>query len=163
MLRHFLNLLLWVLPPSRLFRFRAFCLRLGKVNVGDNVSVCGRGWLYGRGQLTIGDNTWLSPAVIFYSHLDATIVIGANCDIGPAVEFIPGGHIIGPSLRRAGLGTAKPIVINDGCWIGAGTRILGGVNVGAGAVVAAGSVVTKNVPTNVLVAGVPAVVKKHLT
>lgn len=160
MLRHLINLLLWLLPPSRLFFFRRACLKLARVNVGKNVSVCGRGWIYGRGLLRIGRNTWLSPGVIFYTHLDAPIIIGADCDIGPAVEFVTGGHIVGPLSRRAGLGTAYPIVINDGCWIGAGSRLLGGVSIGPGAVVAAGSVVTRDVPANVLVAGVPAVVKK---
>jgi len=162
MLRHLLNLLLWVLPPSRLFKIRRFFLKLSQVNVGKDVSVCGRGWVYGRGHLSIGSNTWLSPGVIFYTHLAAPIVIGSNCDVGPSVEFITGGHIIGASSRRAGQGTAKPIVIKDGCWIGAGSRILGGVNIGPGAVVAAGAVVTCDVPANVLVAGVPARVKKNL-
>jgi maltose O-acetyltransferase len=162
MLRHLLNLLLWILPPSRLFLFRRFCLTLGRVDVGKNASVCGKGWIYGRGQLRIGCNTWLSPGVIFFTHLEAPIVIGSNCDIGPSVEFITGGHIIGASSRRAGGGTAESIVINDGCWIGAGSRILGGVNIGTGTVVAAGSVVISDVPANVLVAGVPAVIKKPL-
>jgi maltose O-acetyltransferase len=162
MLRHLLNLLLWILPPSRLFTIRRFCLKLSQVQVSKNVSVCGRGWVYGRGLLSIGSNSWLSPGVIFYTHLEAPIVIGSSCDIGPAVEFITGGHIIGTSSRRAGQGTAKPIVINDGCWIGAGSLILGGVNIGPGAVVAAGSIVICDVPANVLVAGVPARVKKNL-
>lgn len=162
MLRHLLNFLLWILPPSRLFLFRRICLKFGQIDIGENASVCGRGWIYGRGPLRIGCNTWLSPGVIFYTHLDAPIVIGSNCDIGPAVEFITGGHIVGASSRRAGVGTAEPIVINDGCWIGAGSRILGGVSIGPGAVVAAGSVVICDVPANVLVAGVPAVVKKSL-
>jgi maltose O-acetyltransferase len=162
MIRHLLNLLLWILPPSRLFPFRRACLKFSNVNVGKDVSVCGRGWVYGRGLLSIGSSTWLSPGVIFYTHLEAPIVVGSNCDIGPAVEFITGGHIIGTCSRRAGQGTAKPIVINDGCWIGAGSRILGGVNIGPGAVVAAGSIVTCDVPANVLVAGVPARVKKNL-
>jgi len=162
MIRHLLNFLLWLLPPSRLFLLRRFCLKLAKINVGKKISVCGRGWIYGRGALNIGDNSWLSPGVIFYTHLDAPIIIGTNCDVGPAVEFITGGHSIGDSSRRAGEGTAGSIVINDGCWIGAGTRIMGGVNVGAGAVIAAGSVVICDVPENVLVAGVPAVVKKDL-
>jgi maltose O-acetyltransferase len=100
--------------------------------------------------------------VIFYTHVDAPIVLGSNCDIGPAVEFITGGHVVGTSSRRAGKGTAKPIIINDGCWIGAGSRILGGVSIGHGAVVAAGSVVIRDVPANALVAGVPAIVKKSL-
>ena len=163
MLRHLLNLLLFILPPSRLFLFKQLCLKLSHVEIGENVSMCGRGWIYGRGCLRIGNKTWLSPGVIFHTHLDAPIIIGSNCDIGPTVEFITGGHIIGTASRRAGTGTAKPIVINDGCWIGAGSRILGGVNIGAGSVVAAGSVVTRDVPTNELVAGVPAVFKKKLT
>nr|WP_302050579.1 DapH/DapD/GlmU-related protein [Methylobacter tundripaludum] len=95
--------------------------------------------------------------------MEVPILIGERCDIGPAVEFITGGHIIGTASRRAGTGTAKPIVINNGCWIGAGSRILGGVNIGPGAVVAAGSVVTRDVPADVLVGGVPAVFKKKLT
>lgn len=162
MIRHLLNFLLWILPPSRLFLFRRICLKFAQVNVGNKVSVCGRGWIYGRGSLRLGSNTWLSPGVIIYTHVNAPIVIGENCDIGPAVQFITGGHIIGPSSRRAGEGTAKPIVINDGCWIGAGSLILGGVTIGKGVVVAAGSVVICDVPANVLVAGVPAVVKKTL-
>lgn len=162
MIRHLLNLLLWILPPSRLFLFRRICLKLGQVDIGDNVSVCGRGWIYGRGLLRIGNNTWLSPGVIFHTHLDAPIVIGSNCDIGTAVEFITGSHLVGTSSRRAGDGTANPIVINNGCWIGASSRILGGVNIGAGSIVAAGSIVIHDVPADVLVAGVPAVIKKNL-
>ena len=130
--------------------------------MAKNVSVCGRGWVYGRGTLSIGSNTWLSPGVLLYTHLDASIVIGSNCDIGPGVEFITGGHLLGSSSRRAGVGTAESIKINDGCWIGAGSKILGGVNIGKGAVVAAGSVVICDIPCNVLVAGIPAVIKKDL-
>ena len=100
--------------------------------------------------------------MVFYTHVDAPIVIGANCDIGPAVEFVTGGHVIGSASRRAGQGTANFILINDGCWIGSGSRILGGVTIGAGAMVAAGSLVIRDVPQNALVAGVPAVVKKIL-
>jgi maltose O-acetyltransferase len=162
MLRHVLNLFLWLLPPSRMFAVRRACLRIAHVKVGENTSVCGRGWIYGRGRFQIGRDTWLSPAVIVYTHLDADIEIGDNCDIGPAVEFVTGGHSVGPSARRAGQGRAERIVIKNGCWIGAGSRILGGVTIGSGVVVAAGSVVTRDVPDNVLVAGVPAIVKKQL-
>jgi len=163
MLRHFLNILLWVLPPSRLFWLRRFCLKLCQVEVGNKVAVCGRGWIYGRGRLRVGCDTWLSPGVVFHTHTEAPILIGERCDIGPGVEFVTGGHVTGTTSRRAGLGTAKPIVVNDGCWIGAGSLILGGVNIGSGVVVAAGAVVTHDVPTDVLVAGVPAIVKKQLS
>lgn len=162
MFRHLLNLLFYVLPPSHFFLFKRYCLKLARVSVGTNSSICGRGWIYGRGFLSVGNDSWLSAGVIFYTHLEAPIKIGSNCDIGPAVEFITGGHRIGTSFRRAGHGTSGPIIVNDGCWIGAGSRILQGVTIGSGAVVAAGSIVICDVPDNVLVAGVPAIVKKKL-
>ena len=138
------------------------CLRAAGVELGEQVCFCGRGWVYGRGRLRIGDRTWLSPGVIVHTHLDAEIVIGDRCDIGPGVEFITGSHQVGPASRRAGTGTATPIRVGEGCWIGAGSRILGGVEIGAGAVIAAGSVVTATVAPHTLVAGVPARVKREL-
>ena len=73
-----------------------------------------------------------------------------------------GSHQTGPSERRAGAGTAKEIVVESGCWIGARVLVLGGVTIGAGSIVAAGAVVTRDVAPNTLVAGVPAVKKKDL-
>ena len=131
--------------------------------MSSRVCFCGRGWIYGRGVVAIGADTWLSPGVEIHSHVEAPIKIGANCDIGPGVEFIPGSHVIGGPMRRAGGGTAQPITIGDGCWIGARSIILGGVSIGAGCVVAAGSVVTQSVSANTQVAGVPARVKRQLT
>jgi maltose O-acetyltransferase len=160
MLRHIVNLLLWGFPPSRFFQLRRWLLRIAKVNVAENVSFCGRGWVYGRGILTIGCDTWISPGSVFYTHLDAPVSIGSNCDIGPGVEFVTGGHTIGDPTRRAGIGNAKAISIGNGCWIGARSTILGGVQVGAGCVIAAGSVVTQDVPPHCLVAGVPARIKR---
>ncbi len=162
MLRHFLNLLLWPLPPSRLFAFRRLCLRMADIEIAPGVCFCGRGWIYGRGHLHVGRNTWLSPGVVIHTHVDAEVRIGARCDIGPGVEFIAGSHLIGPATRRAGAGTALPIRVGNGCWLGAGCRVLGGVEIGDGAIVAAGAVVTRNVAPNTLVAGVPAVHKREL-
>lgn len=160
MIRHFLNALLLLLPPSRMFGLRRALLRACGVQVAEGVSFCGHGWIYGRGALAIGADTWLSPRVVFYTHEDVPITVGAHCDIGPGVEFIVGSHVIGEPSRRAGEGTAQAIAIGDGCWIGAGCKILDGVHIGAGCVVAAGAVVTQSMPPNSLVAGVPAVVKK---
>lgn len=162
MIRHLLNLLLWILPPSRLFGLRRACLRIMGVDVAANVSVCGGGWVYGRGRLALGDGSWVSPGTIFYTHHEAAIEIGARCDIGPFVRILTGSHEMGDGQRRAGPGTAKPVSIDDGCWIGASSTILGGVRIGAGSVVAAGSIVTTDVPPGTLVGGVPAKVKKTL-
>jgi acetyltransferase-like isoleucine patch superfamily enzyme len=71
------------------------------------------------------------------------------------VSIITSGHPVGPSRRRA-FTIAKPIAIERNVWIAAGATIIGGVTVGENSVVAAGSVVTKNVSPNTLVGGNPA-------
>lgn len=162
MIRHLLNLLLWCLPPSRLFALRRACLRAMRVDVAADASVCGGGWIYGQGVLRIGQGCWISPSTVLYTHADAPILIGDRCDIGPFVRILTGGHRIGPAAHRAGEGIADPVMIGAGCWIGASTTILGGVMIGEGTVVAAGSVVTGDLPANVLAAGVPARVKRAL-
>lgn len=163
MLRHLLNIALLLLPPSRWFALRRVLLKIGGIDIGDGACVCGGGWIYGRGRLAIGKSTWLSPRAVFYTHTDAGIEIGDRCDIGPGVQFIPGGHLIASADRRAGQGTAMRISVGDGTWIGAGVQVLGGVEIGEGCVIAAGAVVTQNIPANSLAAGVPAVVKRRLS
>jgi len=75
--------------------------------------------------------------------------------IGPNVSIITSGHPIEPSQRRA-VTIGTPIVIERNVWVATGATIIGGVTVGENSVVAAGSVVTKDVPPNTLVGGNPA-------
>lgn len=160
--RFFVNIILFALPPTHFFKLRGYLYRLSGLNVEGGVCFCGHGFVYGRGRVSIKSGTWISPGLILRTHVDAPITIGSNCDIGPSVELVTGSHLIGSQHRRAGEGTAFPIEIGDGCWIGARSVILGGVRVGAGSVIAAGSVVISNVPDNTLVAGVPARIKRQL-
>lgn len=162
MLRHFINIVLYLLPPSRLFKLRRLLLKFAKVNISNGVSFCGRSWIYGRGKLSIGPNTWLSPGVVFYTHKEVEIKIGSSCDIGPGVQFIVGSHEIGNKERRAGNGISRKIVIGNGVWIGANSTILDGITIGDGCIVAAGSVVHEKIEDNCLVAGVPARIKRKL-
>ena len=162
MIRHIVNIFLWFLPPTRLFLLRNFFLKIAGISLGKNVRFCGRSWIYGRGDLLISDDTWISPGAIVFTHESVTIHVGSQCDIGPGVEFITGSHDIGNSLRRAGNGFAKAITVGDGVWIGAKSIILGGVTIGSGSIIAAGSLVRFDVPPNSLVAGVPAIVKRSL-
>lgn len=162
MLRHFLQFILRMLPPTRLFGLRRGLLRLVGIELADGANVCGDGWFYGRGRVRIGAASWVSPRGIFYSHTAAPIVIGERCDIGPEVIFVTGSHHAGPPSRRAGEGVAAAITVGDGCWIGARCVLLGGVTIGPGTIIAAGAVVVGNLPANVLAAGVPARVMRVL-
>ena len=64
--------------------------------------------------------------------------------------------------RNKGLEKALPITVGDNCWFGANVSVMPGVTIGSGCVIAAGSVVTEDVPDDSMVAGVPAVVKKKI-
>ena len=83
------------------------------------------------------------------------IEIGDDVLIGPHVSLISSGHPLGPHERRRQI-VAAPIVVERNVWLAARSTILQGVTVGADAVVAAGAVVTRDVPPGTLVAGVPA-------
>jgi acetyltransferase-like isoleucine patch superfamily enzyme len=111
------------------------------------------------GQFThIGKNVFINHACSFLDI--GGITIEDDVLIGPKVNLITEGHPLNPSERKAL--TVKPIVIKRNAWIGAAVTILPGVTVGENSVVAAGAVVTKDVPANTVVAGVPAKVIKTI-
>jgi len=103
----------------------------------------------------------------FYVGYNCTILdmaevrIGDNCMIGPNVGLYTAGHSIEPKGRNKG-GYALPIRIGNDVWIGGSCVILPGVEIGDNSIVAAGSVVTKNVPANTIVAGNPAKILKSI-
>lgn len=101
----------------------------------------------------VGRNVFVNQNCTFYDL--GGIDIGDDVMIGPNVSLITSSHPIEPAQRRNGV-IASPIVIERNVWIAAGVTIIGGVTVGENAVVAAGSVVTRDVPPNTLVAGNPA-------
>lgn len=82
--------------------------------------------------------------------------IGDNVMIGPNTLITTVGHPLLPKGRREHLGIAKPITIGNDVWLGGNVTILPGITIGNNVVVAAGAVVTHDVPDNTLVAGVPA-------
>jgi acetyltransferase-like isoleucine patch superfamily enzyme len=90
------------------------------------------------------------------------IEIGDDVLIGPRVSLITSGHPLDPNQRRRQI-VAAPIVIQRNVWLGAGATVLQGVTVGEDSVVAAGAVVTRDVPSGTLVAGVPAQVVRPIS
>jgi acetyltransferase-like isoleucine patch superfamily enzyme len=88
------------------------------------------------------------------------ITIEDHVLIGPKVNLITENHPVDPADRRALI--CKPILIKRNAWIGAAATILPGVTIGENTIVAAGAVVSKDIPDNVIVAGVPAKIIKSI-
>lgn len=107
---------------------------------------------------TFGDGCFVNHGCYFMDG--GSITFGDNVFIGPFCGFYTASHPLGAKERNLGLERALPIVVGDNCWFGANVSVLQGVTIGSGCVIAAGSVVTEDLPDNVMAAGVPAVVKK---
>lgn len=125
---------------------------IGK-KVDDSLLLIPPFYTTGGVDISVGRNVFINQNCTFYDL--GGLNIADDVMIGPNVSLITSGHPIDPSQRRNGV-IAKPIVIERNVWIAAGATIIGGVTVGENSVVAAGSVVTKDVPPNVLVGGNPA-------
>lgn len=110
--------------------------------------------------LDYGDNIHIGDNVFINFGLTALDVVKVTiCDyaqLGPNVQLLPPVHPLGAEARAAYLESGDEIIIGRNAWIGGGAIILGGVHVGDNSVVAAGAVVTKDVPAGVVVAGNPA-------
>jgi acetyltransferase-like isoleucine patch superfamily enzyme len=109
--------------------------------------------------ITIGRAVFIGYQCAFTGH--AAIDIADQVMIAHKVNLVTAGHPVEPDRRRDYI-TAEPITIGTNAWIGAAATILPGVTIGADAVVAAGAVVTHDVPPATLVAGVPAKVIRQL-
>lgn len=150
-----------LLPETKCFSLKRGLLRLSGAKIGSNVRICSSVMIIGAGELTIGDNTWVGHRCLISAS--SSIKIGKNVDIAPNVYIGNGTHEITPDKERiASIELAKDIVIGDGCWLCANVTILPGVTIGDKCVVAAGSVVTKSYGNMILLAGVPADIKKNI-
>ena len=83
------------------------------------------------------------------------IHIGADTFIGPGTCLTCAGHAIDPTDRAMGIGKCKPITLEKGVWLGANCTVCGGVTIGEGSIIGAGSVVTKDIPRGVIAVGKP--------
>ena len=111
--------------------------------------------------IQFGENVLVNIACIFNDL--GGIIIEDNVLIGPGARLLSVNHPLDAKARRENVWNLelKPIHIKENAWIGSGATILPGVTVGKNAVVAAGAVVSKDVPDNTVVAGVPArIIKK---
>jgi maltose O-acetyltransferase len=114
---------------------------------------------YGR-YISIGDRTFINYDCVMLDG--ATLEIGADCQIAPRVQLVTATHPLEAKPRRDKWESVEPVVIGDNVWLGAGVIVCPGVTIGDDTVVAAGGVVTKDLPAGVLAAGVPATIKREI-
>ena len=108
----------------------------------------------------LGNNVYANSNVSFID--DEHIYIGDYTMIAPNVIFTTAGHPILPSLRKQSYEFNAPIRVGKNVWIGANVTILPGVTIGDNTVIGAGSVVTKDIPANVVAFGVPCKVVRKI-
>jgi acetyltransferase-like isoleucine patch superfamily enzyme len=145
----------------------------GKIKLGDNVCLNSYpdGESYKTGLTTflesssirIGNNCWLNGTTIYAR---SEVIIGDNCMLGHGTIILDNNFhniSIDPVKRRCSEIVSRPIVLGDNVWVGRQSIILKGVNIGDNSIIAAGSVVTKNVPPDQLFGGNPASFIKNLT
>jgi maltose O-acetyltransferase len=112
-------------------------------------------------RLSIGENTFINANLQILSA--GRVTIGKNGFLGPNTQlYTPNHHPYDKELRRQGWQYDLPITIGDDVWFGGSVIVLPGVTIGNNVVVGAGSVVTKDVPDNTMVAGNPARIIKSL-
>ncbi|MFA5449006.1 MAG: sugar O-acetyltransferase [Clostridia bacterium] len=111
--------------------------------------------------ITIGDYFYSNHNLIITAG--ARVTFGDNVFIAPNCCFTTAEHAIDPEQRKAGVELAKPITVGNNVWIGTNATILAGVTIGDNAVIGAGSVVTKDIPPNVVAVGVPCKVMRQIT
>ena len=142
-------------------RARLALLRSGGASIGDCIVAPGGLYVGDLARLRISDGAYLNAGVALFPT--GGISIGRDVAIGPRTMIMTGTHAVGPSHKRASSPSVfRPVVIEDGAWIGGGVTIQGGVTVHRGAVVAAGAVVVSDVEADAFYAGVPAVRKKAI-
>ncbi len=140
-------------------RWRGRLLALAGASVGQNTVI----WapieirpIGGAVRVSIGNSTFINSGIRFACPPPAQITIGQKVMIGPQCFFETMNHSLTYNADGSRPGTSCSIVVEDYVWIGARVTVLPGVTIGKGSVVAAGAVVTQDVPPHCVVAGVPA-------
>lgn len=129
---------------------------------------------------TVGENAWIEPPIYFsygsnihigknfYANFNFTIVddytvtIGDNVLIAPNVTITVTGHPVHHELRKSGKMFSFPVTLGNNVWIGSNVVINPGITIGDNSVIGAGSVVTKNIPPDVVAVGVPCRVIRNI-
>ena len=115
---------------------------------------------FGGKHIHFGNNVYCNFNVTMVD--DTYIYVGDNTLLAPNVVLATAAHPIDPELRNKGLQYNKPIRIGKNCWLGTGVIVLPGITIGDNVVIGAGSVVTKDLPSNVVAVGNPCKIIKEI-
>jgi len=152
-------------PAQAFSRTRTALLRRAGMKIGTSSLIQGPMRITGEGnpceQISIGTFTLISGAL--HCDIGAPLQIGSRVRIGHDVSLLTVDHRVGPEEMRSGDRKFGSIEIGDGAWLASRVVVLPGVRIGAGAIVAAASVITRDVPPNTLAVGVPARVVRNLS
>lgn len=132
-------------------KWRIFEYKSAGIKIGEKTIVNSNVYILGGKKLEIGKNTHINQGCFLDAR--AGLKIGNSVSISHYVKIVTGSH---DTQSKTFEGKFEPVVIKDYAWIGIGAIILQGVTIGEGAVVAAGAVVTKDVPAYCIVGGIPA-------
>ena len=128
------------------------------ISIGNNFYANFDCIMLNGGGIEIGDNVFINACCHFQDH--GGVTLGDGCQIGHNVVFATLDHGLAPEDRHTTY--PAPIVLGRNVWVGSNSTILQGVTIGDNAVVAAGAVVTKDVPADAIVGGVPAKIMKYI-
>ena len=132
---------------------------LGKT--GDTFTVLAPFWCDYGYNIEIGENFFANHNCVILDC--AKVTFGDNVFIAPNCGFYTAGHPIDAERRNAGLEYAYPITVGDNVWFGGGVQVLPGVTIGSDVVIAAGSVVNRDIPDHVVAGGNPCRVVRPIT
>lgn len=132
---------------------------LGKM--GKEVIVTPPVWFDYGYHIQVGDYFFSNHNLVIQDG--GTVKFGDYVFIGPNVCFTTAEHALDPEMRKAGVEIAKPIVVGNNVWIGAGATVLAGAVIGDNSVIGAGSVVKGEIPPNVVAVGVPCKVLRKIS
>lgn len=148
------------LPPARKAERAAILRRLlgktGKEFVIEQPFFCDYGY-----NIEIGENFFMNVNGVILDG--AKVTFGDDVFIAPNCGFYTAGHPLDAGQRKQGLEYAYPITIGNGVWIGAHVCVMPGVKIGDNTVIGGGSVVTKDIPANVVAVGNPCRVIRAIT
>ena len=140
--------------PRRLQKERGEMLKKLFAEVGENCYIESPYFAnWGGHHVHLGSNVYANAGLKLVD--DTHIYIGDCTMLGPNVVLATAGHPIDPELRGRGLQYNLPVRIGRNCWLGAGVIVMPGVTIGDNTVIGAGSIVTKDIPANVVAVGNP--------